>query len=105
VNEEEEEEEEIILHLCHDRKKATHKTKNSKICCQLVLPKSPFPFPSFPFFLSFLVCKETQTLHTLLVNSIESKYSKKRYQLEEHNNTTTTTTTTTTRDYNIMVIT
>jgi len=57
VNEEEEEEEEeedIILHLCHDRKKATHKTKNSKICCQFFPVTLPFPFLflSFPFLLS-----------------------------------------------------
>lgn len=86
-----EEEEETILHLCHDRKKATHETKNSKSVVSSF--QSPFPFPSFSLSFPFLVCKETQTLHSLLVNSFESKYSKKRYELEEHNTTTSTTTT------------
>jgi len=50
---EEEEEEEIILHLCHDRKQATHKTKNSKSVVSSF--QSPFPSTSFPF-LSFFPC-------------------------------------------------
>jgi hypothetical protein len=53
MNEEEEEEEEIILHLCHDRKQATHKTKNSKSVVSSF--QSPFPSTSFPF-LSFFPC-------------------------------------------------
>jgi hypothetical protein len=99
-----EEEEEIILHLCHDRKKATHKTKKQQ---NLLSVLSSHPSLSLSFFLS-LSAKKPKLSTLFFVNSFESKYCKKRHQLEEHNNTTTTTTsttTTTTRDYNIMVIT
>ncbi len=67
-----EEEEEIILHLCHDRKKATHKTKNSKSVVSSF--ESPFPPPSFPFLLSLSAKKpkhSTVFLSTLLrVNTL-----------------------------------